>query len=84
MKDAFVCVKHFEEKYLNRKTTRPRLNPVPTLFSESQQKLPGSILTAIVKTRNPPGERYIQEDELATFSCQDSIKDFSDIKDSLL
>ena len=59
------------------------LNPVPTLFSESQQKLPGSIFPAIVKTRNPPAEWNIQEDDLATFSCKDSIKDFSGINDSL-
>ena len=83
-----LCVRSISRKsIINRNTTRlpmiSILNPVPTLFSESQQKLPGSIFPAIAKTRNPPAEWNIQEDDLATFSCKDSIKDFSGINDSL-
>ena len=67
MKYAVICEKHFEEKYSNINTNRSclisSLIPVPTLFSESQQKLLISILPAIVKTRNPPAKRNIQEDE---------------------
>ena len=50
-KYVFVCEKHCETKYLcptkNRTRLLIHLNPIPTLFSESQKNLPASVLPKV-------------------------------------
>ena len=88
MKHGYVCEYYFEEKYLNRNEKRTRLitnlKPVPILLTDSQKNLRKTQLPTIVKLRNSPIQRNVQEDELQTFRDQDRIKDLSDINDSLL
>ena len=77
-----------KKKYLHRNEKRTRLitnlNNIPTLLTDSQKNLRKTQLATIVKRKNPPKQRNVQEDELQTFRDQDRIKDFSDINDSLL
>jgi hypothetical protein len=88
LKYVFVCVRHFEEKFLNRKEKRTRLlmnlQPVPTILSNTQKNLPKSALPTISKPRKPPTQRNQEGDQSKIFFENDIIRDFSDVKESLL
>jgi len=88
LKSVFLCEKHFEKRFLNCNESRTRLkyvmNPVPTIFSESQNVLPASLRPTATKLRKPPAQRVLQPDELEDFRNMDFIYSFSDINETLL
>ena len=59
------------------------LDPVPTIYSKSQD-IPTSLLPTISTTRKPPTVRIsVLPDESLLFRQNDEIKEFNDINDSI-
>ena len=88
-KSIFICIKHFEEKYIKQNKARPRLimelNPIPTILQEEiYSKKPSCLPTVPVECRKPPKERVYQEDQLEKFKSKFCIQSFSDVNSSLL
>ena len=90
-KYVFVCEKHFETKYLSPTKNRTRLlmhlNPIPTLFSESQTNLPASVLPKV--DDNPrrfriPKKNLLEKKETLSKLKEDKINSFEDLNSSLL
>ena len=90
-KYVFVCEKHFETKYFSPTKNRTRLlmhlNPIPTLFSESQKNLPASLLPKVDDnpTRFPiPKKNLPEKKETLSKLKEDKINSFEDLNSSLL
>ena len=86
----FICVKHFEEKYLNKQNNqRVRLcnakNPVPTIHSPSIVNTTPSVLPTLSTPRKPPKARVYREDEINSVAFKSmAIATFSEVNESLL
>ena len=78
-----ICIKHFEEKFLNRGTQRCRLvkklDPVPTIYPAAVLEHPSSLPTKPTTTRKPPATRVFREDEIMDYTEKFSIKSFEDL-----
>ena len=88
LNNMFFVKKYLKEEYFNGKGTRARLimgtKSVPTLFSETQDRLPKSLLPAVTKQCKPPILRPLQKDEQDKFEDLDRIGTFKLVNDSLL
>ena len=86
----FVCVCHFQDKYLNRENgqrtrLKSHLNPVPTIHPESITKSSPSLLLNLSSQRKAPKERIFQPDEINSAKYKSlHISNFSDINESNL
>ena len=82
LKTVFICVHHFEEKYISRNTKIPWLiktqKPIPTIHPTSTQNRP-SLQPSIPKLRKPPTQRTFQPDELEDCKAQDTVNSFDDV-----
>ena len=87
VKYIFVCEKHFEDRYLNKKKNRVSLiasqNPVPTIISESQQNLPESVLSLMKTPRKKPVECQSNCSQYKKFENEDKIKNHYGIDEAL-
>ena len=77
-KTSFICIKHFESKYIKKGASGKRfrlnneLKPVPTIYPES---IKSASLSIVVEPRKSPTKRIFQRDELNEFLDKDIIKD---------
>ena len=60
------------------------MNPVPTIFSDSQKCVHKSLLSTVTKQQKTPTIRVIQEDELEKIQNKDKICQFDQLDESLL
>ena len=86
---VFVCVKHFEEKFIKRNNERPRLikelNPVPSIYPLDVYKdKPSCIPSVASSSRKAPTERNLHEDESNIFENKFKINSFNDVDEKLL
>ena len=76
MKYIFVCEKHFEDRYPNKKKNREILlasqNPVPTIY-QSQKNLPNSVLPSTKTLRKKPVERQSNCMQYKEFKNEDKF-----------
>ena len=87
-KYVFVCEKHFDDRYLNKKKNRVRLiasqNPIPTILSESQRNQPKSVVPSMKTPRKKPVDRQSNCSQYEELKNEDKIKNFFDIGETLL
>ena len=86
---VFVCVNHFEKKFIKWNNARPRLikelTPVPSIYPLNVYETKPSCSPSVVpSSRKPPTERNSQEDESKRFENEFKINNFNNVDEKLL
>ena len=69
---------------MEKKLLNINKQPFPSILSDTQKKLPSSILPTISAPRKSPTRMVPQEDKLQQYETLDNISNFSDADESLL
>ena len=76
--NSVICANHFEDKYIivgKRKKLNWKLDPIPTIHSDSALLQPSYLYTPTT-SRKSPKPRIYQKDQLDSFLTTDEIKSF--------
>ena len=79
--NSVICANHFDQKFIlngKRKKLKRKLNPVPTIYSESVLSEPSSLPT-LTGFRKSPKSCIYQSDQVDSFVEKDKIHNNEDI-----